>query len=290
MLDERTTICDLRPGGGDHHRAKGVANVGKHAIETAFSMRFTEAEDCFRWLYDFGAEPLTPARASAPDAAGQIFSDALRASLSFQFDHGKQGNWHSWTVSNLARPPVWKVYLNPSFGALRRFELIIGPHLISPHVAAFKTVSQRWMALRPDKLMIYFVSAQARVDWLAKVRTVLRGFPANAVPFTQNFDANGMATLATDPEDLPGQSWRSNLLRNIAGKIVSTDVTSPEQLYDLLICEGIDPDNWEVSYGCQRRSKIRPKGGAKIGHFGVGRDERTGCWRPVDRALQIAGG
>jgi len=40
---------------------------------------------------------------------------------------------------------------------------------------------------------------------------------------------------------------------------------------------------------CQRRSKIRPRGGAKLGHFGFTRDagdER----RPVSRALHVAGG
>ena len=42
--------------------------------------------------------------------------------------------------------------------------------------------------------------------------------------------------------------------------------------------------------GCQRRSKTRPKGGAKVGHFGVGREGRIERWRPVDRAPQIAGG
>lgn len=29
--------------------------------------------------------------------------------------------------------------------------------------------------------------------------------------------------------------------------------------------------------GCQRRSKTRPKGGAKVGHFGVGRESFRSC-------------
>ena len=48
--------------------------------------------------------------------------------------------------------------------------------------------------------------------------------------------------------------------------------------------------NMEGEYfSCQRRSKIRPRGGAKLGHFGFTRDagdER----RPVSRALHVAGG
>ncbi len=41
---------------------------------------------------------------------------------------------------------------------------------------------------------------------------------------------------------------------------------------------------------CQRRSKIRPLGGAKVGHFGVVRDGCAERRRPVNRAPQIAGG
>ena len=44
-----------------------------------------------------------------------------------------------------------------------------------------------------------------------------------------------------------------------------------------------------VSHGCQRRSKIGPRGGAKLGHFGFAREARGGR-RPVSRALHVAGG
>lgn len=40
---------------------------------------------------------------------------------------------------------------------------------------------------------------------------------------------------------------------------------------------------------CQRRSKNRPNGGAKVDHLG-GRDGPTKRWWPVDRAPQLAGG
>ena len=49
------------------------------------------------------------------------------------------------------------------------------------------------------------------------------------------------------------------------------------------------PDHHAHIGVCQRRSKIRPRGGAKLGHFGFTRDagdER----RPVSRALHVAGG
>lgn len=249
MLDEPANQCDLRLSGGDHPGCQGLANAGLRAIDAAFSMQFTDAEDCFRWLYDYGAEPLTPALARAPDAAGLVFSDALRASLSCRFQYRAQGNWHSWSLPDLYAPPVWKVYLSPTFDMLRRFELVIGPHLFSPNVAAFKTVSQRWMALRPDKIMVYFLTAEARAHWLADLRPLFQGFASNPVPFTRAFDAGGMATLATDPRDLPGQSWRSTVLRSIARKIVTPEVTCRDALCERLVCEGIDPQRWELVNG-----------------------------------------
>ena len=41
--------------------------------------------------------------------------------------------------------------------------------------------------------------------------------------------------------------------------------------------------------GCQRRRKIGPRGGAKLGHFRFAREARGGR-RPVSRALHVAGG
>ena len=45
----------------------------------------------------------------------------------------------------------------------------------------------------------------------------------------------------------------------------------------------------DMRCGCQRRSKIGPRGGAKLGHFGFAREARGGR-RPVSRALDVAGG
>ena len=45
----------------------------------------------------------------------------------------------------------------------------------------------------------------------------------------------------------------------------------------------------DLNAWCQRRSKIGPWGGAKLGHFGFARDACDGR-RPVSRALHVAGG
>jgi len=49
----------------------------------------------------------------------------------------------------------------------------------------------------------------------------------------------------------------------------------------------LDRTSWKI--GCQRRSKIRPCGGAKLGHSGVWAGSCHGR-RPVSSAYQIAGG
>lgn len=50
-----------------------------------------------------------------------------------------------------------------------------------------------------------------------------------------------------------------------------------------------NPFDLSRNSGCQRRSKFRPRGGAKLGHFGFARGGHVGR-RPVSRALHVAGG
>jgi len=60
-------------------------------------------------------------------------------------------------------------------------------------------------------------------------------------------------------------------------------------LWDMDSAHNVRADLAAENISCQRRSKIRPRGGAKLGHFGFTRDagdER----RPVSRALHVAGG
>ncbi|MDR9394877.1 MAG: BLUF domain-containing protein [Roseovarius sp.] len=92
------------------------------------------------------------------------------------------------------------------------------------------------------------------------------------------FDQATLSNLLLD-------SRRANVRDNITGALFAR-----HDLY-LQLLEGPD-QKVEAVYRriCQRRSKTRPKGGAKVGHFGVGREGRIECWRPVDRAPQIAGG
>ena len=74
-------------------------------------------------------------------------------------------------------------------------------------------------------------------------------------------------------------------------RIMLTEFGGPEQLEVQTVDALPEPEGSNVRIRvCQRRSKTRPKGGAKVGHFGVGREGRIERWRPVDRAPQIAGG
>lgn len=234
---------DPRKTCGDH-----CTDPGLSAIALALTMNFDTAEDCFRWLYDYGVEPLTPARGRAADAGSAVLTLATRARLTHRFHHAPCGNWHVWSRDPTAEtPPVSKAYLNPRFVDLARLELRAGRFLDDPRIAAFKTVAQRWMALRSDKIMVYFHAPSDRASWIADTIPGLAGLVANPVPFTTRADPAGLITTATDPVDLPGQSWRSWLLRLIATQVTRRDHPDLAAVQSALRGAGVDPATWQRS-------------------------------------------
>jgi hypothetical protein len=233
-----------RRAGGDTAPAPTPGDPGWAAIASACAMQMPDSEARFRWLYDYGAEPLTPGHAGAPDATSALLSTATRAGLARVFDHQRHGNWDVWSRATAAEPPVWKAYVNPRFADLAKLELRIGALLLDPHVAAFKTVAQRWMALRPDKFMVYFAAPAHRAVWIARATPYLSDLAANPVPFTACADSGGIITTARDPDDAPGQSWRSTLLRRIAGMIAPPAPSDRASLTAMLRHGGIDAETW----------------------------------------------
>lgn len=223
-----------------------LRDPGTRAIAHAIMMDFNCEDACFRMLYDYGGEPLDYMRANTPTAQTGVLTDATVAGLTVHFHHQYHGNWNIWTRSLPGEAPVFKAYLNPWFDDFQRFCLRIGPALCDDHVVAFKTVTQRWMAVRPDKFMVYFTNADDRATWISKVHPLIKDLTPNPTPFTQYGTADGLITLAKDPEDRPHQSWRSTLLRGIAAQIVSAPHVTIKHIQNALLADGIDPTTWEL--------------------------------------------
>lgn len=245
MLMGSAHPLDPRPVGGDHLSGRVARDPGHLAIAHTRAMGFDDVEECFRCLYDYGSEPMDPFRAGSNDASAPILSEPMHAMLGCHFHHRRTGIWDAWSRLGATDPPVWKAYLNPRFVDLPIFAIRIGPMLLDERVSAFKMVAQRWMALRPDKFIVYFQCRSDRTAWIESVLPGLSGIAANPVPFTRLHVPSGLVTVATDPPDAPGQSWRSNLLRGIATRLVQPRPPGARALNDDLRRTGVDPRTWE---------------------------------------------
>lgn len=234
---------------GDTGRQDNMHDPAWMAIAAAHAMRFSDAKARFRWLYDYGAEPLTPHRAAASTATQPVLSHGRRTMLEHHFINHQNGNWDTWTRSDISKAPVWKAYLCPRYSHLGLLELRIGDLLADRRVAAFKTVTQRWMALRPDKFIVYFHDPLARAGWIDAACPSLKGIAANPVVFTKRIEGSDLITVATDPADAPEQSWRSDLLRRISELIAPSERLDRADLKARLRVAGIDPNTWESTNG-----------------------------------------
>ena len=222
-------------------------NPGRDAIAHTMAINVESRGAAFKLLYDFGGEPLTPDVAAATGAVSPAFTVAAMARFGMHFDEAEQGCWQVWTRPDLddQKPPVFKVYLNPRYAAFGRLCLRLPQMLLDHRVAGFKTVGRRWMALRPDKLIVYFDRADHRQDWIEEISDQISDLPANPTPFTEFACPSGLITMGTDPTDLPGQSWRSCLLRQIARRLIPTVCHSVDEVMEGLLETGVDPVTWK---------------------------------------------
>ena len=98
--------------------------------------------------------------------------------------------------------------------------------------------------------------------------------------------------MMTDKRGEPRRRYEHSFKRQVVAETLVEGAT----IAGIALRHGLNANlvfNWKKDQrfngGCQRRSKNRPFGGAKVCHFLFGVTRRHE-WRPVSRAPQIAGG
>ena len=222
-------------------------SVSGCAIRLAAETKFTDARDCFSWLYNYAAEPLIRSRISREPIVN--FVQAL--TLSEDFQRHKTEAWDNWVKTPASDvQPRHKLYISPIFDEVDRCFARLLPHLSDPNVSAFKTVMIRWMAVRPDKFIVYFHGEAARSEWAAKIAPIIENITANPTPFTHSLSQSGLLSMAVDPVSETPESWRSETLRQMAGWIVEAQENhhAPNQIvgeiYAGLAAQEIDFGSW----------------------------------------------
>lgn len=209
----------------------------------ALDTPFRDAEDCFRWLYGFGARPVVIREGCLPQAP--VLTEAQRALLGRQFVPVVDTAWERWLPEDwdVAKPPRHKLYICPTAATIQGVISALIPAMCTTD--GFKIVAKCWMLGRTDCLVLYFKDRDKRSGWIKDNTASLNAITGSQVPFTQPVSGLHAVTIATDP-DVRNQSWRSCLLRSVARYIIKAQANAdPLQcVLRALEREGIDYNNW----------------------------------------------
>jgi hypothetical protein len=226
------------------------------ALRYAAALRLEDAHVLAARLYHYNRMPLTPEWAArAPDARSVVRFLELRGSGPWQPATSVGGAWIQWTrrVAAAGGPPTHKLYVSPVATALPALFPILLETLERAPVAQFKLGGDAAGLLRPDKLVAYFTDAGALAETADALARRLAGTPAHGVPFTAPIDVDGLLSWGMDPPPesrplawLPGESWRSWLVRELAsGLIGGSDGPAPVgPALERLRRRGVDVDRW----------------------------------------------
>lgn len=122
---------------------------------------------------------------------------------------------------------IYKLYVSPLpdhyFATLERVVAMVP---LQPEVIGWKAGNDLRALLRPDKLVVYFLSADAVRSFASDLLAVLDGVPAQGVPFTAELGSDGLLSwgvdpprLSTGPASVLSDSWRTWLTDRLAGAL-----------------------------------------------------------------------
>ena len=188
-----------------------------------------------------------------PRWAAHVVTSAERTARSGFAGHTRTAgqHWHSWTATD-ADPAtlVHKIYVSPD---VRDVATTIGVILTQAPllgVPAWKVGADLAGLHRPDKIVLYLVSAQRADRAAAALALALGGLRAQGVPFTGQVGATGIVSRG---RDVAGTSWRADVCRVVAESLLVTRATLGPQARAVdvadealaaLAARGLDVHTW----------------------------------------------
>jgi len=162
--------------------------------------------------------------------------------------------WNSWSVPGVDPAELeHKIYLSPTVAALPQALPIVFARNAELHVPAWKVGANAPGLYRADKIVCYFATPTAALRTGQRLAQVLRGVPAQGVPFSGALDASGLVSWG---RDLDGRSWRSMVCAALARELVAARRTlrpaaTAERVaaaaLDALGRSGLDVVDWHPS-------------------------------------------
>ncbi len=249
------------PGeGGD-----AVAALSLAALRHAQSLVGVPEELLTLSLYCFGRRPFTPRLASRlPDeqaVAGFLRIAAVAAGTRWIESGTSAGDpWRMW---RRRRPQArrgrggasFKLYVAPVLEALPDTLAAVAECLGEiGGCEGFKVARDAAGLCRPDKLVAYFERLEDLHDASGRLGTLLRGTPAQPVPFSGGVDAGGLLSWGVDPSggSQVARSWRLWLAGRLASYLVEARIAGgagePWRFaLERIRLDGIDVESWTPS-------------------------------------------
>lgn len=249
----------------EHDRAIGTdtQRLSRRAIEIAYKMTELDEEAVQRQLYFYNRLPLGPERrARFPDSfavarfldSGCRHGSRARANAIVEIEPSR--HWRHWVnraTKRIARhDPIYKLYVSTMVEDLPRALNCVLSGMPSWGALSAKIGKDIPDLLRPDKLVVYFSSADRLAAAAGDLSRQLKGVSAHSVPFT--FELPGAPFLSTG-RDLPSNrllasvSWRMTVTSSLAAAIVTNRHRGFEDdmtFIDVALRKaGIDPIAWK---------------------------------------------
>ncbi|HVE71857.1 MAG TPA: hypothetical protein VNI54_10850 [Thermoanaerobaculia bacterium] len=212
-------------------------DLSRDALVHAQDLETSDTSALAQSLYLFNRIPLTPFwRSRFPDrpaildhlgTARAPLKNLLEKTWRVSLD---QRHWVSWFSrsrrSHRNDEVTYKLYVSPRPEFLREaFEIVVRVLADFPD-AGFKIGNSAADLLRPDKLIVYFLSSEEMAEAGARLARELAGCDPHGVPFTAKIDERGLISWGIDPPDddvalrwIGRRSWRQWVVERLAAAI-----------------------------------------------------------------------
>jgi hypothetical protein len=274
MLSGAEASACLFPDAPLRQSSRRLASISRRAVEHGAALGLSDSTELSARLYSYNRLPATRRwRSAVPDAAATrayLGLDGGGAALPLARGWRQLPESEAWISlrTGSARvgmvgtmQPTYKLYVSPACEWLRETVKAVADAAAQSGAVQWKVGKGVDGLLRPDKIIVYFLSFAALEETALMILTRLKGCPPHGVPFTAELGGEGLLSWGMDEPGearaglAPGrESWRSRICDRLALALIQAQAgASPENAGRIpaaefaltrLQLDGIDTASW----------------------------------------------
>ncbi len=253
-----------------------IASLSRRALQYGQALDITDKLKLSARLYFYNRRAVTPAwtrrLAGQQQVARYVRLGDDRLLNSGWREESSGGAATAWRVFRLRTPERrggersrHKLYVSPTVENVPDALEALADLANSGTVTYFKICGDLYTLFRPDKIVAYFGTTDARLRAAEMLASKLGGMQAQPVPFTSEYGGNGLLSFGTDPPPdrqllvwQESESWRLWVTNRLASALVEArsaprgDVEPWRYALERLSLEGVDVASWTVKTSVER--------------------------------------